>query len=107
MGNVQLNSGLRMNRWIFRLLVTAVALCGVGETRLHSSKIVFPPTQIGPLDNPFSNPQFTILRTILSIVSIQSTRVSCPISPRSTFQSKRYQQEESLTLWFISQQKVM
>merc|ERR1712012_361877 len=60
MGNVQLNSGLRMNRWIFRLLVTAVALCGVGETRLHSSKIVFPTTQIGPLDNPFNNPQSTI-----------------------------------------------
>ena len=55
-------------------------------------------------------PQSTILRTILSIVSIQSTRVSCPTTPRSTFQSKRcwkYQQEESLTLWFISQQRVM
>merc|ERR1712223_1587672 len=51
--NVQLNSGPRMNRCILRLLVTAVALCGVGETRLQSSKIVFPPTQIGPLDNPF------------------------------------------------------
>ena len=49
-----------MNRWILRLFVTIVALCGVGETRLHSSKIVFPPTQIGPLDNPFSNPQSTI-----------------------------------------------
>ena len=58
--NVQLNSGLRMNICISRLLVTIVALCGVGETRLHSSKIVFPPTQIGPLDNPFSNPQATI-----------------------------------------------
>ena len=44
--NVQLNSGPRMNRCILRLLVTAVALCGVGETRLQSSKIVFPPTQI-------------------------------------------------------------
>merc|ERR1712079_363095 len=60
MGNIWLNSGLRMNRCISRLLVTAVALCGVGETRLQSSKIVFPPTQIGPLDNPFNNPQSTI-----------------------------------------------
>merc|ERR1712122_86365 len=60
MGNVQLNSGLRMKRCISSLLVTAVAFCGVGETRLHSSKIVFPPTQIGPLDNPFSHPQATI-----------------------------------------------
>merc|ERR1711953_842007 len=58
--NVQLNSGLRMSRWISRLLVTAVALCGVGETRLQSSKIVFPSTQIGPLDNPFNNPRSTI-----------------------------------------------
>merc|ERR1712113_375892 len=58
--NVQLNSGPRMNRCILRLLVTAVALCGVGETRLQSSKIVFPPTQIGPLDNPFNNPRSTI-----------------------------------------------
>merc|ERR1712012_1005543 len=58
--NVQLNSGLRMNICISRLLVTIVALCGVGETRLHSSKIVFPPTQIGPLDNPFNDPQSTI-----------------------------------------------
>ena len=58
--NVQLNSGLRMNRCISRLLVSAVALCGVGETRLQSSKIVFPPTQIGPLDNPFNNPRSTI-----------------------------------------------
>ena len=49
-----------LNICISRLLVTAVALCGVGETRLHSSKIVFPPTQIDPLDNPFSNPQATI-----------------------------------------------
>ena len=49
-----------MNSCIPRILVTAVALCGVGETRLHSSKIVFPPTQIGPLDNPFNNPQSTI-----------------------------------------------
>merc|ERR1711936_179812 len=60
MGNVQLNSGLRMNSCIPRILVTAVALCGVGETRPHSSKIVYPPTQIGPLDNPFNNPQSTI-----------------------------------------------
>merc|ERR1711963_238029 len=58
--NVQLNSGLRMSRWILRLLVTAVALCGVGEARLHSSKIVFPSTKIGPLDNPFNNPQSII-----------------------------------------------
>ena len=58
--NDQLNSGPRMKRCISRLLVTIVAFCGVGETRLHSSKIVFPPTQIGPLDNPFSNPQATI-----------------------------------------------
>merc|ERR1712079_337695 len=60
MGNIWLNSGLRMNRCISRLLVTAVALCGVGETRLQSSEIVFPPTQIGPLDNPFNNPRSTI-----------------------------------------------
>merc|ERR1712165_440877 len=60
MGNVQLNSGLRMKRCISSLLVTAVAFCEVGETRLQSSKIVFPSTQIGPLDNPFNNPQSTI-----------------------------------------------
>ena len=43
-----------MNRCILRLLVTIVALCGVGEARLRASKIVFPSTQIGPLDNPFN-----------------------------------------------------
>ena len=56
------------------------------------------------------DPQSTILWTILSVVSIQSTRVSCRTTPRSSSQSKRcwrYQQEESLTLWFISQQRVM
>ena len=56
------------------------------------------------------NPQSIILWTILSIVSIQSTWVSCPTTPRSSFQRKRCwwgQQEESLTLWFISQQRVM
>merc|ERR1712012_734234 len=39
---------------------TILALCEVGETRLRSSKIVFPSTKIGPLDNPFNNPQSTI-----------------------------------------------
>merc|ERR1712013_315303 len=80
MGNVQLNSGLRMNICISRLLVITVALCGMGETRLHSSRVVFPPTQIGPLDNPLNNPQSTIHNPLDNpfsrLDSIQSSKLS-------------------------------
>ena len=65
-----------MKRCISRLLVITVALCGVGETRLHSSKIVFPPTQIGPLDNPFNNPQSTIHNPFSRLDSIHSSKLS-------------------------------
>ena len=66
-----------MSRWILRLLVTIVALCEMGETRLHSSKIVFPPTQIGPLDNPFNNPQSTIHNPLDNrLDSIHSSKLS-------------------------------